>query len=121
MALPYLGPGGPRQVEQGGVVLGSRHDGGVLAVTRGEGKVAGATAATGVDHGVVHDLPAGDRSGVEPQLLAEAQRQCGQAVTAALVAWEGRLVEHHDGASRTGEGGGRCSAGGTAADHRHVE
>ena len=120
MSFEHLGARGPHQVQERRVVLPAGDDHCVSSVVSRQ-READRTARRRVDHRVIHRLPAADRGGIQAELLAETQGQRGQAVAAALVPREGRLVDQQYRSAGPGRRDGRRAAGRAAAHHQHVD
>ena len=113
VAVVDLDTGGAGQVDEGGVELDARSDGGEVASALGHrqlGDPAGRRTHPGrVDHG-----PRRHDGWVEAELLEQPEGQGGEAVAAALVPREARLVdEHHlEPGPGGGDGGGHTRRAG---------
>ena len=107
------------QAQEGSVVRAAGYHRGVAAVVAGE-READRPSRRRVEHCTFHWLPVANGGRVQPQLLAESEGQGGQAVTAALVTGESRLVHQQHRPASPCRGDGCRAASRATAYHQDV-
>ena len=120
VALLDLDPRRRGEIDERGVELDPRRHRGVQAPARGSGSVDG-TSGRRAQHDGVDRRERRDRGRFEPEVLELAKRERGQAVAAALVPWERRLVDDDDVASGPAQLDRRGHAGRTGPDDEDVD
>ena len=118
MPLEHRRSGVDGQLHEGGIELaprGGRRKDPIRRQWQADLASRGRAQPGGIDR-----LPVRHHGRPQAQELQLAERQRGEPVAAALVAWKDGLVDHGDRATGPGEQGGGGRAGRPGADHEHI-